>query len=147
MFYFSYSFSRTRFSIYESRHLQKETNLIFNLLSCFQVKHILQCILRCGHILSEAFFLRTSLAHPEFLIRTRDRFLLKLPWKPVFHVLHFVMKLRTSQCDFLHVRGRVFFLFVCLFFDQFNVPFKIISLIETSQLVGGAKREYPGKTT
>ena len=30
---------------------------------------------------------------------------------------------------------------------QFNVPFKIISLIETSQSVGGAKREYPGKTT
>ena len=30
---------------------------------------------------------------------------------------------------------------------QFNVPFKIISLIETSQSVGGAKREYPRKTT
>ena len=30
---------------------------------------------------------------------------------------------------------------------QFNVPFKIISLIETSQSIGGAKREYPGKTT
>ena len=29
------------------------------------------------------------------------------------------------------------------FFIQFNVPFKIISLIETSQSVGGAKREYP----
>ena len=36
-----------------------------------------------------------------------------------------------------------FFLF---FFIQFNVPFKIISLIETSQSIGGAKREYPGKT-
>ena len=33
------------------------------------------------------------------------------------------------------------------FFIQFNVPFKIISLIETSQSIGGAKREYPGKTT
>ena len=33
------------------------------------------------------------------------------------------------------------------FFIQFNVPFKIISLIETSQSVGGAKREYPRKTT
>ena len=33
------------------------------------------------------------------------------------------------------------------FFIAFNVPFKIISLIETSQSVGGAKREYPGKTT
>ena len=37
-----------------------------------------------------------------------------------------------------------FFLF---FLIQFKVPFKIISLIETSQSVGGAKREYPGKTT
>ena len=33
------------------------------------------------------------------------------------------------------------------FFIQFNVPFKIILLIETSQSIGGAKREYPGKTT
>ena len=36
---------------------------------------------------------------------------------------------------------RIFFLI------QFNVPFKIILLIETSQSIGGAKREYPGKTT
>ena len=33
------------------------------------------------------------------------------------------------------------------FLIQFNVPFKIISLIETRQSIGGAKREYPGKTT
>ena len=33
------------------------------------------------------------------------------------------------------------------FFVLFNVPFKIISLIETSQSIGGAKLEYPGKTT
>ena len=33
------------------------------------------------------------------------------------------------------------------FFIQFNVPFMIISLIETSKSIGGAKREYPGKTT
>ena len=33
------------------------------------------------------------------------------------------------------------------FFFQFHVPFKIISLKETSQSIGGAKREYPGKTT
>ena len=33
------------------------------------------------------------------------------------------------------------------FLIQFNVPFNIISLIETSQSIGGAKREYPGKTT
>ena len=29
-----------------------------------------------------------------------------------------------------------------LFLIQFNVPFKIISLIEMSQSIGGAKREY-----
>ena len=34
-----------------------------------------------------------------------------------------------------------------LFFIQFNVPFNIISLIETSQSIGGAKRGYPGKNT
>ena len=33
------------------------------------------------------------------------------------------------------------------FLIQFNVPFKIISLIETSLSIGVAKREYPGKTT
>ena len=33
------------------------------------------------------------------------------------------------------------------FLIQFYVPFKIISLIETSQSIGGAKWEYPGKTT
>ena len=37
--------------------------------------------------------------------------------------------------------------FLLFFLIQFNVPFKIISLIETSQLIGGAKREYPRKTT
>ena len=42
--------------------------------------------------------------------------------------------------------NKTFFFFFSFFF-QFNVPFKIISLIETSQSVGGAKREYPGKTT
>ena len=36
--------------------------------------------------------------------------------------------------------------FFCVFFIQFNVPFKIISLIETSQWIGGAKRDNPGKT-
>ena len=40
----------------------------------------------------------------------------------------------------------LFFYFVFVFI-QFYVPFKIISLIETSQSIGGAKREYPGKTT
>ena len=37
--------------------------------------------------------------------------------------------------------------FVVVFFIQFYVPFKIISLIETSQSIGGAKWEYPGKAT
>ena len=47
----------------------------------------------------------------------------------------------ASQCITFDVKYFYFFLI------QFNVPFKIISLIETSQSVGGAKREYPGKTT
>ena len=38
-------------------------------------------------------------------------------------------------------------LFINIFFIQFNVPFNIISIIETSQSIGGAKREHPGKTT
>ena len=33
------------------------------------------------------------------------------------------------------------------FLIQFNVPLKIIALIETSESIGGVKREYPGKTT
>ena len=33
----------------------------------------------------------------------------------------------------------------CFFFIQFNVPFKIISLIETSQLIGGANGSTSGK--
>ena len=39
------------------------------------------------------------------------------------------------------------YVFLFIFFIQFNVPFKIISLRKTSQSIGGAKREYPGKTT
>ena len=37
------------------------------------------------------------------------------------------------------------YLYIYIFFIQFNVPFKITSLIETSQSIGGAKRKYPGK--
>ena len=37
----------------------------------------------------------------------------------------------------------VFFLF--FFLIQFNVPFKIISLIETSQSIGGRNGRTPGK--
>ena len=36
--------------------------------------------------------------------------------------------------------------FLFFFFIQFNVPFKIISLIETSQSVGGAKLGKPPDT-
>ena len=43
--------------------------------------------------------------------------------------------------------GKLYLQYFFFFFIQFNVPFKIISLIETSQWVGGAKQEYPGKTT
>ena len=52
-----------------------------------------------------------------------------------------------SQNIRVDVNREVFFFFFFFFLIQFNVPFKIISLIETSQSVGGAKREYPGKTT
>ena len=45
------------------------------------------------------------------------------------------------------VSGRMLAVFFFFHLIQFNVPFKIISLIETSQSIGGAKREYPGKTT
>ena len=38
------------------------------------------------------------------------------------------------------------FFFINIFI-QFNVSFKIISLIKRSQSIGRAKREYPGKTT
>ena len=45
------------------------------------------------------------------------------------------------------IEKNIIFIILFYFFIQFNVPFKIMSLIETSQSVGGAKREYPGKTT
>ena len=45
----------------------------------------------------------------------------------------------SGICAYGFIQNLSFFLI------QFNVPFKIISLIETSQSVGGAKREYPGK--
>ena len=45
------------------------------------------------------------------------------------------------------IQKSIMFIILLYFFIQFNVPFKIISFIETSQSVGGAKREYPGKTT
>ena len=50
----------------------------------------------------------------------------------------------TSIVAFRPFNEVVLFFF---FLIQFNVPFKIISLIETSQSIGAAKREYPGKTT
>ena len=39
----------------------------------------------------------------------------------------------------------IFFFFFFFFFIQFNVPFKIISLIETSQSIGGRNGRTPGK--
>ena len=39
------------------------------------------------------------------------------------------------------------YIYIYFFGIQFNDPFKIISLIEMSQSIGGAKWEYPGKTT
>ena len=38
-----------------------------------------------------------------------------------------------------------FFFFFFFFLIQFNVPFKIISLIETSQSIGGRNGRTPGK--
>ena len=59
------------------------------------------------------------------------------------HYLHrYTQLLDNCWITLNHHNGLIFF-----FLIQFNVPFKIISLIETSQSIGGAKREYPGKTT
>ena len=48
---------------------------------------------------------------------------------------------RSGKC-FFTIEIVFFFLF---FFIQFNVPFKIISLIETSQSIGGRNGSTPGK--
>ena len=53
----------------------------------------------------------------------------------------------TSEDNFYEIYFYIFFFFPFFFWIQFNVPFKITSLIETSQSIGGAKRVYPGKTT
>ena len=72
----------------------------------------------------------------------------KIILKYHFKVLHFRKPKREvilrHELFASEICNTVFFLF---FLIQFNVPFKIISLIETSQSIGGAKREYPGKTT
>ena len=54
---------------------------------------------------------------------------------------------RTRVVFHLNVQSSELIIPTFFFFIQFNVPFEIISLIETSQSIGGAKREYPGKTT
>ena len=59
--------------------------------------------------------------------------------------MHVLVTYKNEDDRFKNEGARVFFYFY--FFIQFNVPSKIISLIETSQSMGGAKREYPGKTT
>ena len=52
------------------------------------------------------------------------------------------MLLFTSK-NVLMIKTQQYFFFLI----KFNVPLNIISLIESSQWVGGAKGEYPGKTT
>ena len=42
------------------------------------------------------------------------------------------------------IEAKYIYIYFFFFLIQFNVPFKIISLIETSQSIGGAKSEYPG---
>ena len=50
------------------------------------------------------------------------------------------------MCDLVHdVFCLVCLFFFVFFFIQFNVPFKIISLIETSQSIGGRNGRTPGK--
>ena len=51
--------------------------------------------------------------------------------------LFFIRDMILSSC--------VFFFFFFFFFIQFNVPFKIISLIETSQSIGGRNGSTPEK--
>ena len=58
-----------------------------------------------------------------------------------------IKKKKVGQTDPFRIINIFKFFFFFFFFIQFNVPFKIISLIETSQSIGWAKREYPGKTT
>ena len=52
----------------------------------------------------------------------------------------------SCSCGTKYVIVNMYFIAIFVLI-QFNVPFKIISLIETSQSIGGAKREYPVKTT
>ena len=53
-----------------------------------------------------------------------------------------------NDCAYLHQMSKLKISYLYFFIIiQFNVLFKIISLIETSQSIGGAKREYLGKTT
>ena len=62
-----------------------------------------------------------------------------------------VMVIQLIASEKMHVMPKYLFITFSLLFlfflIQFNVPFKIISLIETSQSIGKTKREYPGKTT
>ena len=59
---------------------------------------------------------------------------------PICFVSHFVLMIHTRDI-YMYCSRQFFFLAI-----PFNVLFKIISLTETSQSIGGAKREYPGKT-
>ena len=70
-----------------------------------------------------------------------------------FHVTRLnILRLfwRTDKTNFqlrlnLYIIQFVITLFFCVFLIQFNVPFKIISLIETSQSIGGRNGRTPGK--
>ena len=61
--------------------------------------------------------------------------------RPETQIIPVACQKQDKNRDF-NIRN-VSFVFVLI---QFNVPFKIISLIGSSQSIGGAKREYPGKT-
>ena len=78
-------------------------------------------------------------------INTRNSFMIIVMHKLLQHYLsRFIEKPVSGISDCLPSHS---FKLKTFFFIQFNVPFEIISLIETSQSIGGAKREYPGKTT
>ena len=76
----------------------------------------------------------------------------------LFHIVSFFLLYIVSffLIVYPYIVGLTFSSFLFIFkyyyyyyyyYFQFNISFKIISLIETSQSIGGAKREYPGKTT
>ena len=57
---------------------------------------------------------------------------------------HFLNIVLGRHCLVVRFGAQTIFFFF-FFFIQFNVPFKIISLIETSQSIGGRNGRTPGK--